>query len=85
MIEEGIHQPWRSEPDIIEGQKRLNLKLWVLELEVRGSFDWIERKESSLGPFIKGLNTKSPPRDRLGLTFSYEAIPMTWLGYPRPY
>ena len=38
-MEEGIHRPWRSEPDIIEGPKRLNLELWVLELEARGGFD----------------------------------------------
>ena len=68
-MEEGIHRPWRSEPDIIEGPKRLNLELWVLELEARGGFDGIERKEWSLGLFIKRLNTKSPPRDCLGLTF----------------
>ena len=54
----------------MEGPMRLNLKLWVLELEARGEFDWIERKESSLGLFIKRSNTKSPPRDRLGLTFN---------------
>ena len=55
VTEEGIHRPWRSEPDIIEGPKHLNLELWVLELEARGGFDGIERKESSLGLFIKGF------------------------------
>ena len=68
-MEEGIHQPWRSEPDIIEGPKRLDLELWVLELKARGGLDWIEKEEVSLGLFIKRLNTKIPPRDRLGLTF----------------
>ena len=73
------------EPDIIEGPKRLNLELWVLELEARGGFDWIERKESSLGLFIKELNTKSPPRNRLGLAFNLGVILKARLGYPRPY
>ena len=70
VTEEGVHRPWRLEPDIIEGPKRLNLELWVLELEARGGFDGIERKESSLGLFIKELNTKSPPRNHLGLAFN---------------
>ena len=70
LTKEGIHRPRRSEPDIVEGPKRLNLELWVLEIKARGGFDWIERKESSLGLFIKRLNTKSPPRARLGLTFN---------------
>ena len=39
VTEEGIHRPCRSEPDIIEGPKRLNLELWVLELEARGAFN----------------------------------------------
>ena len=69
VTEEGIHRPWRSEPDIIEGPKRLDLELWVLELKARGGLDWIEKEEVSLGLFIKRLNTKSPPCDRLGLTF----------------
>ena len=43
-MEEGIHRPCRSEPDIFEGPKRLKLELWVLELEARGGFDWIEKK-----------------------------------------
>ena len=59
-MEEGIHRPCRSEPDIIEGLKRLNLELWVLELEARGGFDGIERKELSLGLFIKGFEYQEP-------------------------
>ena len=69
VTEEGIHRPWRSELDIIKGPKRLDLEPWVLELKARGRLDWIEKEEVSLGLFIKRLNTKSPPRDRLELTF----------------
>ena len=39
VTEKGIHRPCRSEPNIVEGPKRLNLELWVLELEARGGFD----------------------------------------------
>ena len=28
VTKEGIHRPCRSEPDIIEGPKRLNLEVW---------------------------------------------------------
>ena len=43
-----------------------------------------ERKESSLGLFIKRLNTKSPPRDRLGLAFDRGNIPTGRFGLPTP-
>ena len=46
-----------------------------MKLEARGGFDWIERKESSLGLFIKRLNTKSPPVtvwDSLSIKKSYQ-------------
>ena len=83
-MEEGIHRRCRTEPDIIEGPKRLNLELWVLELEARGRFDWIERKELSLGLFIKRLNTKSLPRDRLGLAFNRGDVPTGTVGLTTP-
>ena len=44
----------------------------------------IERKESSLGLFIKRLNTKSVPRDRLGLAFDRGDVPTGTTGLPMP-
>ena len=39
VTEEGIHRPWRSEPDMVEDPKRSNLRLWVLELGAKERFD----------------------------------------------
>ena len=39
VMEEGIHRPRRSEPDIVKGRRYPNLKPWVLELGARGGFD----------------------------------------------
>ena len=55
-----------------------------MELEARGGFDWIERKESGLGLFIKRLDTKSLPRDRSGLTFDRGDVPTGMTGLPTP-
>ena len=43
--------------------------------------DW-KKRESSLGLFIKELNTKSPPRNRLGLAFNLRVIPKGTVGLP---
>ena len=59
-MEEGIHRPWRSEPDIIEGPKRLKLELWVLELEASGGFDWIEKKGAEPWSLYKGVEYQEP-------------------------
>ena len=81
-MEEAIHQPSWSEPDIVEGPKRLNLKLWVLDLEARGELDGGCKKEEGLGLIIKRLNTKSPPRGRLGLAFDRGGRPTGTVGLP---
>ena len=44
----------------------------------------IERKEWSLGLFIKRLNTKGLPRDRSGLAFDREDVPTGTTGLPVP-
>ena len=44
----------------------------------------IERKDWSLGLFIKMWNTKSLPRDRSGLAFDREDMPMGTIGLPTP-
>ena len=49
-MEEDIHRPCRSEPDIFGDPKRLKLELWVLELEARSGFDWFEKKGA--GPWF---------------------------------
>ena len=59
-MEEGIHRPSRSEPDIVEGLKRLKLELWVLELEARGGFDWIEKKGVEPWSLYKGVEYQDP-------------------------
>ena len=59
-MEEGIHRPCRSEPDIVKGPKRLNLELWVLELEARGGFDWFKKKGAGLWFLYKGGEYQEP-------------------------
>ena len=44
----------------------------------------IERKEWSLGLFIKRLNTKSLPRDRSGLAFDRGDVRTGTTGLPAP-
>ena len=59
-MEEGIHRPRRSEPDIIEGLKRLNLEPWVLELEAGGGFDWFKNKVAGPWFLYKGGEYQEP-------------------------
>ena len=82
VTEEDIHRPCWSDPDIVESPKCLNLKLWVLELEARGELDGGCEKEEGLGLIIKRLNTKSPPRGRLGLAFDRGGRPAGPVGLP---
>ena len=60
VTEEGIHRSSRSEPDIVEGLKRLKLELWVLELKARGGFDWIEKKGVEPWSLYKGVEYQEP-------------------------
>jgi len=60
VTEEGIHQPYRLEPDIVEGPKHTNLGLWVLELGARRRFNGGLKKRNEPWPYYKEGEYQEP-------------------------
>ena len=85
-MEEGIHWLSRSDPDIFEGPRRPNLRLWVLELGAEKRFDarlknkdrpWSSYKGDEIPRAVSVTVWDSPSIE--------EACRRERLGYPRPY